>query len=312
MKEGKGNIYVGMGGWQLEPFNAVFYPPNPPKGFRKLEYYSRYFDIVEVNATFYTNALTPKNAHQWMSDVSGNQSFRFSVKLFKAFTHSKDATPDDVRAIHRLLEPMAAEEKLVGLIAQFPYGFTDTINNRTYLARLSKAFSSFRLFVEVRHNSWNTTEAMAFLTENNLHLINVDLPQIKRHMPFTEVAWGDAAYFRLMGRNAELWDKASPAGMTASQSGRYSYRYREEELREFVDVIRRAAQKVGETAVIFHNDPNAHSLLNGFQIRHLLKPVKKLNIPQNLAEVHPELRALGVMSTPSPSSPPSLFDDVPQ
>ncbi len=46
------NVYVGMGGWDLEPFNRLFYPPRMRKGFRKLEYYSQFFDHVEVNATF--------------------------------------------------------------------------------------------------------------------------------------------------------------------------------------------------------------------------------------------------------------------
>ena len=32
-------ILVGMGGWILFPFNRVFYPPSPGRGFRKLEYY---------------------------------------------------------------------------------------------------------------------------------------------------------------------------------------------------------------------------------------------------------------------------------
>ncbi len=212
MKDPEGKIRVGMGGWQLEPFNGPLYPANSPKGFRKLEHYSRFFDVVEVNATFYTNALTPRNAYQWMQDVSGNPGFKFSVKLFKAFTHSMDATRGDVKSIHRLLEPMAAEERLCGLVMQFPYSFVFNDQNRAHLTKLGKAFSEFRLFVEVRHNSWNVPEVHAFLQGNNLHLVNVDLPKIKKHMPLTDTAWGDTTYFRFMGRNAEMWDHGSSGG----------------------------------------------------------------------------------------------------
>ncbi|MGA2622680.1 MAG: DUF72 domain-containing protein [Bacteroidota bacterium] len=307
MKDPERKIRVGMGGWQLEPFNGPLYPANPPKGFRKLEHYSRFFDVVEVNATFYTNALTPRNAHQWLQDVAGNPGFKFSVKLFKAFTHSMDATRGDVKSIHRLLEPMAAEEQLSGLVMQFPYSFVFNNQNRAYLAKLGKAFSEFRLFVEVRHNSWNVPEVHAFLQENNLHLVNVDLPKIKKHMPLTESAWGDAAYFRLMGRNAEMWDHASSGGpkKTASESGRYLYRYRKEELAELVEAVKRTALRMDETTVIFHNDPNGYSLLNGFQFRHLIQGDKRFDIPENLIAVFPELRAISSSedaSTPAAES----------
>lgn len=293
MKDPEGKIRVGMGGWQLEPFNGPLYPANSPKGFRKLEHYSRFFDVVEVNATFYTNALTPRNAYQWMQDVSGNPGFKFSVKLFKAFTHSMDATRGDVKSIHRLLEPMAAEERLCGLVMQFPYSFVFNDQNRAHLTKLGKAFSEFRLFVEVRHNSWNVPEVHAFLQGNNLHLVNVDLPKIKKHMPLTDTAWGDTTYFRFMGRNAEMWDHGSSGGSrrTASESGRYLYRYRKEELTELITAVKSAAMKVNETAVIFHNDPNGYSLLNGFQFRHLIHGDKKFDIPENLIAVFPELRS---------------------
>jgi uncharacterized protein YecE (DUF72 family) len=44
-----GEVSIGMGGWELPPFQHVFYPAKQEKGFRKLEYFSRFFDLVEVN-----------------------------------------------------------------------------------------------------------------------------------------------------------------------------------------------------------------------------------------------------------------------
>lgn len=298
----KTHVIVGMGGWQLEPFNGPFYPLNTPKGFRKLEFYSRYFDIVEVNATFYTNALLPRNAYQWMQDVSANTKFKFSVKLFKAFTHSMDATRGDIKQVHGLLEPLAAEEKLSGLVMQFPYSFVHNPTHRAYLTKLSNAFSRFYLFIEIRHDSWNDPVALAFLRENNLHLINVDLPKIKKHMPLTDVAWGDAAYFRLMGRNAKDWDRSGTrsSGKSASESGRYLYRYAEEEIAEIVTVVKTAALKMDETVVIFHNDPNGYSLLNGFRFRHLLGHEKAIDIPPSLLATFPQLGTAVTRVNPNP------------
>jgi uncharacterized protein YecE (DUF72 family) len=294
-------IRVGMGGWQLEPFNGIFYPSPAKKGFRKLELYGRYFDTVEVNATYHTNALTPKNAQQWLQDVSANERFVFSVKLFKGFTHTMDARQGDVTVVCNLLNPLAEQEKLFGLVMQFPSSFRNTAENRSHLAKLAKAFSAYPLFVEVRHDSWNTEDALKLLEDQRLHLINVDLPKIKQHMPLKDVAWGGRSYFRLMGRNAKSWDQPSSSRgqKTASESGRYLYRYSEKELEELAGLIRPISIKMDETEVILHNDPLGNSLFNGMQLRHLLNPKERIEAPPQLVRNFPELLESGV-TTKSP------------
>jgi uncharacterized protein YecE (DUF72 family) len=292
-----------MGGWQLEPFNGIFYPAKQSKGFRKLQFYSRYFDIVEVNATFYSTALTPKNAHRWLLDVAENERFVFSVKLFRGFTHSGDATQEDVKSTYRLLEPMAAEEKLFGVVMQFPYGFTNTEENRKHLEKLGRAFKSFRMFAEVRHNSWNTPDAMQFFKENDLVLLNVDLPQIKRHMPLTNYADNGVAYFRLMGRNTRAWDTRFREGVSASESGRYLYCYTEEELMQIAELIRETSFKLDDAATILHNDPQGNSLFNGIQLRSILSPEEQRTVPATLLRAFP-----GLQSVTRPDEPSSLFD----
>jgi uncharacterized protein YecE (DUF72 family) len=201
-------IHVGMGGWDLEPFHKLFYPPKPKKGFRKLEYYSQFFDSVEVNSTFYNTSLTSVHSRQWLDDVSVNKRFEFTVKLFRGFTHTFDATKNDVRAVRTILEPIASADKLGGLVIQFPSSFANTRERRLYLMQLSKVFQPYRLFIEVRHNSWNSPLMWNFFQENKMHLINVDLPPLKNHMPLTALAWDGAAYFRMMGRNMENWSNS--------------------------------------------------------------------------------------------------------
>jgi uncharacterized protein YecE (DUF72 family) len=303
MSTANGEIIVGMGGWQLEPFNGPFYPEKQPKGFRKLEFFSRYFDLVEVNATFYTTALTARNAFQWLEDVSGNKSFRFSVKLFKGFTHTMDARQSDVDAVHRVLEPLAAEEKLCGLVMQFPYGFTNDPERRHHLQKLSAGFASFPLLIELRHKCWNEPDALSFLKENNLHLINVDLPAIRRHMPLTETAWGGTAYFRLMGRNARTWDTARRDEKT-NVSDRYLHQYSEKEIEDLFNSINRVARRGNQTFAVFHNDPQANSLYNGYQLRHVADPKRKFKAPAALIKKFPRLVPF---TLPDPPTEPTLF-----
>jgi uncharacterized protein YecE (DUF72 family) len=283
-----------MGGWELQPFNKYFYPPKPKKGFRKLEYYSQFFDSIEVNATYHNASFTPVHARQWLQDVGGNKEFMFTVKLYQGFTHTFDATSDDVTAIHRLLEPIANAGKLGGLLIQFPYRFTNLSERRLYLVQLSKIFQRYRMFLEVRHNSWNSPAMYNFFQENKYHLVNVDLPPMNRHMPLTSLAWDGAAYFRMMGRNMEKWNRAWRLEEDGKHmvSDRYNYYYSERELANLLYYIKKA-NDVGNTVyVVFHNDPEANSLINGFQLRHLVRHKQRVLIPENLVHSHPELKLI--------------------
>lgn len=293
-------VLVGMGGWDLFPFEGVFYPPRKKKGFRKLEFYARFWDFVEINATFYNSSFSPIHAKRWIQEVSANTRFTFAVKLFRGFTHTFDATTEDVVRIHRLLDALAEEGKLAGLLMQFPYSFTNRKEHRRYVLRLGKLFQRFDLFVEVRHNSWNDVPTFHLLQEQRMHLVNVDLPAIKHHMPLTAESWGGTAYFRMMGRNVLTWDRAWRVNEqhTHLVSDRYLYHYTDDELKQLFTMIEALRQRINRAYVVFHNDPNANSLVNGFQLRHLIER-RKLSIPSTLLRARPEVRKIALAdSTP--------------
>ncbi|MBI3006411.1 MAG: DUF72 domain-containing protein [Ignavibacteriales bacterium] len=288
----KNAVYVGMGGWELPSFNKYFYPPKKGKGFRKLEFYSSYFDCVEVNSTFYNTSLSSHHSARWLQDVVKNWKFQFIVKLFRGFTHLFNANKNDVLAVHRLLEPLHAEGRLAGLIMQFPYSFTNLKERRDYLVQLSKIFRPHRLFVEVRHGSWNQPYIRELLDENGLNMVNVDLPRVKQHIPLTENAYGGVSFFRLMGRNAKTWDRPWRVEENKKYivSDRYNYFYSSEELHELFRRIEKVRVKADSTFVIFHTDPQAHSLVNGFQLRHLIeKKSKQVLAPQHILKSYPQL-----------------------
>ena len=287
-------VYIGMGGWELEPFNRLFYPPKPVKGFRKLEYYSQFFDSVEINATFYNTSFTPVHARHWLADVSGNKNFMFTVKLFQGFTHTLNATMDDVRAVQKLLDELASAGKLGGLLMQFPYSFTNLPERRHYLKQFGKVFEPHRVFVEMRHNSWNHPVLYNFFKEHKLHLVNVDLPKIKQHIPLNTYAWNGVSYFRMMGRNASAWTKPwrLEADGKHAVSDRYNYLYSEKELEFLLYYIEKAKEKGNTVYVVFHNDPEANSLINGFQLRHLAENKQRVAVPRNFVSRFPALEPI--------------------
>lgn len=69
-------IRVGIGGWTYEPWRGSFYPSDLPQK-RELEYGSRQFGALEINATFY-GRQSPKSWANWAEVVP--DGFQFAIK----------------------------------------------------------------------------------------------------------------------------------------------------------------------------------------------------------------------------------------
>lgn len=72
----QGRIRIGIGGWTYEPWRGTFYPDELPQK-RELEYASRMFDAIEINATFY-GRQSAKSWENWARAVP--DGFQFSIK----------------------------------------------------------------------------------------------------------------------------------------------------------------------------------------------------------------------------------------
>jgi uncharacterized protein YecE (DUF72 family) len=69
-------IRVGIGGWTYPPWRGTFYPDKLPHS-KELEYASRHFGAIEINATFY-GRQSPKSWAAWAKVVP--DGFQFAVK----------------------------------------------------------------------------------------------------------------------------------------------------------------------------------------------------------------------------------------
>ncbi len=72
----RGRIRIGIGGWTYPPWRGTFYPPDLPQR-RELEYASRQFGAIEINATFY-GRQSPKSWKAWGDEAP--DGFQFAVK----------------------------------------------------------------------------------------------------------------------------------------------------------------------------------------------------------------------------------------
>ena len=71
-----GHIYVGIGGWNYEPWRGVFYPKGLVQA-KELEYAASRLTSIEINSTFY-GSQKPESFRKWAGAVP--DGFVFSVK----------------------------------------------------------------------------------------------------------------------------------------------------------------------------------------------------------------------------------------
>lgn len=125
-------IHIVTSGWSYPrgegTWNGYFYPPRIKS---ELEYYSRFFNTVEVNSTFY-RPPDPHVSEGWARKTP--DGFLFAVKLWQKFTHPamyREATGEaaaisaaDAEIFKTGLDPLVKSGKLGALLAQFPPSFT--------------------------------------------------------------------------------------------------------------------------------------------------------------------------------------------
>src|SRR5215471_6569125 len=227
-------IRVGPAGWDYPDWKGIVYPSRRPRGFDALEYLAHYFRTIEINSTFYrpTPATT---ARSWARRVAHNPDFRFTAKLWKRFTHERDAawTADEVKAAREAADVLADEQRLGAILLQFPWSFRNDDAAREWLGDVFRAFRGLPLVLEVRHASWNTPDVLAWLTEQAVGLVNIDQPLFSHSIKPGAHVTAPVGYVRLHGRNYREWFRDQ-----AGRDERYDYLYTAAELAPWVARIR--------------------------------------------------------------------------
>ena len=295
-------IRVGTAGWSYKDWDGILYPPEVTrKKIHPVEYLARFFDVIEINTSFYGH-IRPELGRLWCRKAKAvNSNFTFTAKLHRSFTHSPLAvmeptsaasirpTEQDERLAREGLESLAAEHMLGALLIQFPVSFKNTSLNREYLERLLRQFIDYPRVVEVRHESWNQPETLSQFTHQNVGFCNIDQPQIGRSLVPTEHVTSGVGYVRLHGRNYEHWFESGFD--TDSRDDRYNYLYKPAELEKWKQKVEIIAQKAQSVFVIANNHYNAKAPVNALELRHMLEG-RKVRAPGTLVKHYPELKLI--------------------
>ena len=157
-----------------------------------LHYYSRVFDYVEIDSSFYRvpNVFMVNN---WSKKTP--KDFRFTAKFPKVITHEKRLKEVD-KELDLFFEAInALSDKTLALLIQLPPSLQikEGLDNLREL--VPQLDSRFRYAIEVRHRSWFQDLAYSFFSNNDICLVWSQLDEIKT----PPVVTTDFLYLRLIG-----------------------------------------------------------------------------------------------------------------
>ena len=192
------NVYVGCAKWNKKDLKGFY-----PRGTKdELEYYSRQFNSIELNATFY-HMPSPEQVKKWKDKTP--EGFKFFPKISQDISHYRRLSN-----VQNLVEDYCYaisnfEEKLGSVFLQLHDNFKpkDLEKVREFIAAFP---SEIPLSVEVRNQDWFAKESVAeeffhMLEENKANNILVDSAGRRdiMHMRMTT----PTAFIRYVGANHE-------------------------------------------------------------------------------------------------------------
>jgi uncharacterized protein YecE (DUF72 family) len=311
-------IRIGPAGWSYKDWDGIVYPKPRPRGFHPAAFLAQYFDTIELNSTFY-RIPAAEMAKAWAAKTTDvNPRFLFTAKLHQAFTHQRNATAADERAMRAVLDALAGRGVLGAVLLQFPWSCRNTPENRDYIGRLLRSFAGYPNVVEVRHGSWNDPGFLAWLRERNAGICDLDQPLIGRSLGPSASVTSAVGYVRMHGRNYGEWFRSTknreqarhasaqgkPAEPAAAEyfapeegSRRYDYLYSDRELTGWAPRIEQIASHSQVTFVIANNHFEGKAVVNGLQLSSMMLG-RHPEPPATLLERYPQLAHLASSTKP--------------
>lgn len=88
-------IRIGSAGWSYKDWEGIVYPANPPKGFHARHSW-RSSSTIEIDSSFY-RPPSASSVRGWVKRVATKRNFKVTAKLFRGFTHGRNATQNAFR-----------------------------------------------------------------------------------------------------------------------------------------------------------------------------------------------------------------------
>ena len=298
-------VLFGIAGWSYEDWKGIVYPAPRQRGFDELAYLASYFDLIELNNTFY-RVPEVKMAESWAKRVQHNPKFKFTAKIFQEFTHvKKPLKKEDVQAYIKAIKPLVDEGRLGCLLAQFPISFRNSPENQERLEEIADYFKKYSLVVEFRHRSWIEEGVFKWMLKNNIGFCNVDEPVFKKMIRPSAHVIGQTSYIRFHGRNYANWFAKGKG--RENRDARYDYLYSDQELDDWVPRIHEMGEKSKEVIVVGNNHFRGQAPANILQLKSKVTE-GPVDVPEPMLEEFPQLKKIA-RKTSKKKKQPGLFED---
>lgn len=241
-----GELLFGVAGWSYDDWKGIVYPRGCKDTLRAV---AQRVGLIEINSTFY-GLPSAKNCRSW-AERTVDLGTRFTAKLPQEFTHARRFDDALAAQVRDGFAPLQESGRLLGLLAQFNHEFPCSQAAIDHVARLAAAFTgAARLFVELRHASWNSAAGLQAMQSAGVGVLELDYPGMvggfSRDVTGVR-APGDIAYFRLHGRNRAWFRK------DAGRDEVYDWRYSADEVEQLGARAERIRVGAAATLVVANN-----------------------------------------------------------
>lgn len=246
-----GEVRLGTSGWSYKEWEGPFYPRGEKN---KLTFYSKFYDTVEIDSTFYA---FPRQGMILGAAKCTPPEFVFSAKLPRLITHDKTldverGVKEDLFRFLHLMKPLIEDGKLGPLLIQLPPSFAYSGGLTKLRGFLDVLPTDVSFAAEFRNKSWiGKADALDLLRVHNVAITIVDEPLL----PTDTTTTADFAFVRWHGRGDRPW---------------YNYRYRQDELRGWSKKVEAIATKTKKVYGYFNNHFRGYAVENSLQMMGML------------------------------------------
>jgi len=184
-------VRIGCSGWSYKDWSGAFYPGDiQPKDY--LKFYSRVFDSVEIDSSFY-RIPSPFIVEQWRRVTP--DGFLFSPKLPKKITHENKLENIDSYLARFYAVVSKFGSKLGPIVVQLPPSIKLEKHQGVMERFLSQLDSKHTHAVEFRHESWFNPETYRLLEKYNIAMVW----SLNQYLETPPQVTASFAYLRMVG-----------------------------------------------------------------------------------------------------------------
>lgn len=240
------NINIGTSGWSYKHWKDIFYPQGL-KATAWLEYYSRFFNIAEINTSFY-HLPKHQTVLNWMEKAP--PGFLFCPKLSRYITHMKKLKEVE-EPLERFFDVFLPMQQHMGpVLVQLPPQLKwDYDRAEPFFRLLQKDYKAFTFVLEVRHDSWLHNDSLNLLAQYNIGLV---ISQSGGFFPYSEMVTAQNVYIRFHGPR-EL----------------YASGYSDEELQYYAQKIKSWVQDGHTIWAFFNNDIHGFAFADAQRLQQM-------------------------------------------